>query len=213
MLGKPAIREMELIVSKLISPPVTRFAAIAIVAIAASVALLLVSTAVNARTPAPSSGSGQGQGRGQGAAAPAAPAAPAAGRSTGGPAPAVRGAAPGHPPAQRAYSPNQSYSHRVQPPTYYRGARAGVFWSAPIIATPWWHYPDPFYAYGPAYYHPPVVRLYDEPMVYIEQPPSPAVAAPATNYWYYCEDSKTYFPYVQTCASPWVRVMPHAPPP
>jgi hypothetical protein len=28
------------------------------------------------------------------------------------------------------------------------------------------------------------------------------------DYWYYCPDSQTYYPYVQTCPSPWVKVLP-----
>ncbi len=29
---------------------------------------------------------------------------------------------------------------------------------------------------------------------------------PAASYWYYCPDSKTYYPYVRQCASTWTRV-------
>ena len=39
------------------------------------------------------------------------------------------------------------------------------------------------------------------------------VATPASDgYWYYCADSKSYYPYVRGCASRWERVSPTPPP-
>jgi hypothetical protein len=101
---------------------------------------------------------------------------------------------------------------------HHRGARVGVFIGAPVVVSPWWYHPRPYY-YGayPYPYYGPVVR--EEPTVYIEQN-SPAPAAPAPQaqapqqqqqYWYYCQDTNTYYPHAQTCASPWQRVLPHAP--
>jgi hypothetical protein len=29
-----------------------------------------------------------------------------------------------------------------------------------------------------------------------------------TSYWYYCKDSKGYYPYVKRCPSGWMRVVP-----
>ena len=106
---------------------------------------------------------------------------------------------------------------------HHRG-RVGVYIGAPILS-PYW-YNRPYYGsygygygyggYGPAYYPPVVVQ--EQPTVYIEQQPSVAVApAPQAQpqqqqqYWYYCQDTQTYYPHAQTCASPWQRVMPHAP--
>jgi hypothetical protein len=31
---------------------------------------------------------------------------------------------------------------------------------------------------------------------------------PAPAYWYYCADSRTYYPYVRQCTSAWSRVVP-----
>lgn len=100
----------------------------------------------------------------------------------------------------------------------WRG-RVGVYIGAPVVVSPWYR-PWPYYAhpYSYPYYYPPVVR--EEPTVYIEQgvegassspAPAPQAQAPAQQYWYYCQDSRTYYPHVQTCASPWQRVMPHTP--
>lgn len=77
-----------------------------------------------------------------------------------------------------------------------------------------WYYPP----YAPYYYPPaPVVVEQVQPPVYIQQPqsvaPAPAAApAPAENYWYYCAESRTYYPYVKQCAGPWQRVAPQPSP-
>ena len=85
-----------------------------------------------------------------------------------------------------------------------------AFWYGPY---PYWYYPPPpYYVYSP----PPVVV--QEPPVYVQQQPAvtgpPAPPAPAAQsqtveaYWYYCPSSKGYYPSVQTCPEPWVKVPP-----
>lgn len=83
---------------------------------------------------------------------------------------------------------------------------------------PWYgaYYGAPYYGgyYGAPYYPPAVVGVPVEPPTYIErgQPPAQANGAPpADGYWYFCPDSRTYYPYVQQCASPWQPVVPQAP--
>ena len=82
----------------------------------------------------------------------------------------------------------------------YRGARFGVVIGAPFSP---WYYPPPYY------YSPPVI-IERTPQVYIEQapavPPSPSPAQ--SNYWYYCDASRTYYPYVSECPGGWQRVVP-----
>jgi hypothetical protein len=110
--------------------------------------------------------------------------------------------------------------------SFSRGARIGVFVGAPIIAAPWrYSYSYPYYGYGPyyPYYAPPAVYVQEQPAVYVEQQApaaQPAPSAPSAlnapqaqpqQYWYYCQDSKTYYPHVPQCATPWQRVIPHAP--
>jgi hypothetical protein len=83
----------------------------------------------------------------------------------------------------------------------------GVVIGAPLFWHPW-YYGGPYY--GGPYYGGPPVMVQQEPQVYIEKPP--ATAEPdATQYWYYCPDSKTYYPYVKQCASPWHKEIPHPP--
>ncbi len=81
----------------------------------------------------------------------------------------------------------------------------GVFIGAPVFAYGYgWYPPYPYY-YPPAYAVQPVT-----PPVYVER--ADEGAPPTTeNYWYYCPDTKAYYPYVGTCASPWQRVAPQPP--
>lgn len=66
---------------------------------------------------------------------------------------------------------------------------------------------------GPYYYpYPPAVAVPvpvpAAPQEYVEQgqaAPAPAQAAaqPDNGTWYYCDDSRTYYPYVKSCSSGW----------
>ena len=69
----------------------------------------------------------------------------------------------------------------------------GPVWWGP---GPWWYYPPPTYVYAP----PPVVI--QEPPVYVQQPPE--------SFWYYCPNSKAYYPDVPTCSEAWIKVPPRA---
>jgi hypothetical protein len=41
-------------------------------------------------------------------------------------------------------------------------------------------------------------------VIYVETPP-----APQPQYWYYCKERQAYHPYVMSCPSPWMLVVPH----
>jgi len=110
----------------------------------------------------------------------------------------------------------------------YSHARVGVYFGAPLYYGSWWAGPRPYY-YSPYYYAPAPVVVVREPLVYYDdrgnpvppaqvqaqapaqpsQPQQPGSSAPT---WFFCADSQTYYPYVQTCASAWQRVIPHPPP-
>jgi hypothetical protein len=62
---------------------------------------------------------------------------------------------------------------------------------------PSWYFPDP---YGYGYLLP--GAMYGSP-VYVEQGDEGRSA-----YWYYCADSKGYYPYVQQCPGGWLPVLP-----
>ena len=104
---------------------------------------------------------------------------------------------------------------------FHGGARVGVY-----VGVPW---------YGPAYYPP---ASYDPPAYYPPYPygntgvvpgapatyvervitePQPAAASlggppgqaqAQAQWWHYCQDSQSFYPYVQQCASPWQLVAP-----
>ena len=110
---------------------------------------------------------------------------------------------------------------------HHHRARVGVTIGAPVLLAPLWVSPYPYYYY-PA---PVVVRervIVREPLVFYDeqgrpvppesrsapaQPQAQAQQGAAAPIWYFCADSQTYYPYAQSCASAWQRVVPHPPPP
>ena len=80
-----------------------------------------------------------------------------------------------------------------------------------VVGPVWdpWYYPSP---YSSPYYYPPNPPIVIEraPPVYIERDEAQPTPAPI-NYWYYCNASKAYYPYVKECPSGWQRVSPQPP--
>ncbi len=94
------------------------------------------------------------------------------------------------------------------------GVQLGIVIGAPLM----WHY-RPVYPAYPAYYSPyayppyayaPRVIVPAAPPVYVERQ-DVVVSGAGQDDWYYCADSRTYYPYVQQCAGGWQRVTPHPP--
>jgi hypothetical protein len=81
-----------------------------------------------------------------------------------------------------------------------RGGRVtlGLHFGVPIYS-PYWYYPPPYY------YPYPAVIAAPTPPVYVER-------SQEDSWWYYCESSRGYYPYVKECPGGWQRVPP-APPP
>jgi len=96
--------------------------------------------------------------------------------------------------------------------SHYRGARVGIHIGVPLFRTH--YYPAPYYVYPRTIYVQPATTT-----VYVERSdtqsapePSAVPSAPAQeSYWYYCPDSKAYYPHVGSCPSPWQRVVPQPP--
>lgn len=63
-------------------------------------------------------------------------------------------------------------------------------------------YPYP-YPYPYPYYYP----YYAPPSAYAPSPPTPI--APQAQSWYYCDNPKGYYPYVNSCRSGWRQVPAH----
>jgi hypothetical protein len=103
----------------------------------------------------------------------------------------------------------------------FYGPRIGFYVGAPLLAYSLYrpYYYAPYYY--PPYYYPPVAVA--PPATYVEQPqvqsqpvPPPALlpreapqAAPQPgNMWYFCNESKAYYPYVKSCPAGWQQVTP-----
>jgi hypothetical protein len=92
------------------------------------------------------------------------------------------------------------------------GGRYGWWWVADGY---WYWYPAPVYPY-PSYVPPappPVVVMAPgappppaAPVVAPPPPPPTPTGQPPAEFWYYCDESKAYYPYVNTCNSPWRQV-------
>ncbi|MGE5237368.1 MAG: hypothetical protein ACM3ON_01035 [Chloroflexota bacterium] len=105
------------------------------------------------------------------------------------------------------------------------GHRGSNFRFGLSIGVPFWgYYPGPYYypyyapyynpyyyPYYSPYYYPPAVTVPSTPQSYIERnQPQESSAPPAI--WFYCPDSKKYYPYVRECPGGWETV-PAEPPP
>jgi hypothetical protein len=86
---------------------------------------------------------------------------------------------------------------------WHRPGGARVFISPSLVV--------PFGAYWGPYWEPyddPPVVIAPSPEVYVQ--PSPPVEPPPV-YWYYCDASQAYYPYVQECPGGWRPVTPTPP--
>lgn len=108
---------------------------------------------------------------------------------------------------------------------YYRGGYYGHHrgydvdvWFGPYSG---WGYPYyyPYYSYSYPYYYPysypytyypyaPSYNVPSEPREYIERDES---SSEPSDFWYYCRESKAYYPYVKGCPGGWQKV-PAQPP-
>jgi hypothetical protein len=86
----------------------------------------------------------------------------------------------------------------------------GVVIGGPYWGSPWYYpYYNPYYY---PYYYPyvPAVTVPSMPQEYIEQSQEELSSTPS-GVWYYCPESKAYYPYVRECPSGW-QTVPAQPP-
>ena len=72
-------------------------------------------------------------------------------------------------------------------------------------AYPYPVYPYPAYVYAPPYYPP------APPVTIVQQIPAAPPGPAPVQYWYYCDNPRGYYPYVQSCGAGW-RPVPAQPP-
>jgi hypothetical protein len=83
----------------------------------------------------------------------------------------------------------------------------------------WYFYPEPHYPYpiyvaevvefepAPVVVVPPVVVAQPPPVAVVPPVPAPPPIGPApAQFWYFCQDSNAYYPYVASCQSGWRQV-------
>jgi hypothetical protein len=87
------------------------------------------------------------------------------------------------------------WGHHGQSRHHHRGSH--FYWSGSFVI--------PWQPYG--FYAPPPVIIQQPPPVYVQPEQQ------EENYWYYCPDPQGYYPYIQNCASGWMKVVPDATPP
>jgi hypothetical protein len=82
---------------------------------------------------------------------------------------------------------------------HYRGwGGPGIYWGGPVVVGP------PWYPYG---YYPQAPTVVQQTPVYVAPQQEED-----SNYWYYCMNPKGYYPYVTSCPSGWMKVVPDANP-
>jgi hypothetical protein len=94
---------------------------------------------------------------------------------------------------------------------YFFGATIGIpgpaWYGPPVWAPrPYWAYPAVIPA--PPVYYAPAPVVVQQPPAYVRQP-----ASDESDYWYYCESPRGYYPYVKSCPGGWMKVVPETVPP
>jgi hypothetical protein len=98
-----------------------------------------------------------------------------------------------------------AHGHFVHHHAFFRPCCFGPhFFFGVGVAAPFWY---PWYPYPYPVYAPPVVAE-SSPPVYLQQD-----LQPQQQYWYYCQGSQAYYPYVKECPGGWVQVAPQPSPP
>lgn len=92
----------------------------------------------------------------------------------------------------------------------------GLHFGVPIYGPPFYHPSWPYYySYHPyhPYFPPPVQYVVppQQPQIWIERD-SFAPASPVPGFWYFCAESRAYYPSVGECPGGWQRVSPQPPP-
>lgn len=110
---------------------------------------------------------------------------------------------------------------------WHGGARVGIYLGAPIGFNYGYypysyygasHYGSPYYSPAPVYYPPvqpaPVVYTErdDASQFKVQEVPENSSQNTQESWWYYCVDSKTYYPYANQCPGGWLKVAPQPAP-
>ncbi|QGZ63989.1 hypothetical protein [Paraburkholderia acidisoli] len=102
-------------------------------------------------------------------------------------------------------------------PYYYPVAPVPYYYGPPVIVAPPPPEPPEYIEQGqqapaPAYQDQSQGQPYDQPDAQSSVPPGVAAGNDNGDTWYYCNASKTYYPYAKSCASGWRAVPAQAAP-
>jgi hypothetical protein len=94
---------------------------------------------------------------------------------------------------------------------FHGGVHGGFHGHGVVIVGPRWGWGwGPYWGWG-GYYPPPY--YYPAPQVVVQPAPvytdSPAPAE-SESYWYYCPNTKAYYPSVPSCSEAWIKVPPRS---
>lgn len=108
---------------------------------------------------------------------------------------------------------NRGHRHYRGHSHYRSGVSVGVIYGGPYW-DPWWYTPLPYYRpyYYPSYYPYYYTPAETTPPVYIERGQEQEAPSDA-GVWYYCPDSRTYYPYIKECPGGWQKVPAEPPAP
>jgi hypothetical protein len=74
------------------------------------------------------------------------------------------------------------------------------------------YWPSYYRSYRPyGWYGQSPVIVQQAPVTYVQRQAPPASVA-TQEFWYYCPDTRSYYPYTQTCPSEWLQVVPQTAP-
>ena len=87
------------------------------------------------------------------------------------------------------------------------------YYGAPYYGSPYYYSPTPVY-YPPVQQPAPVIytERRDDPQIRTQEAPRNSSQNVQASWWYYCVDSKAYYPYVNKCPGGWLRVAPQPAP-
>jgi hypothetical protein len=86
---------------------------------------------------------------------------------------------------------------------WHGGGWYGGVWYDPGWWPGWWGYP-----YYPYYYPYPYYPFYVTPPASAPPQSYEYVQPEEQHYWYFCQDPKGYYPYVNKCPKGWLKVVP-----
>ena len=93
----------------------------------------------------------------------------------------------------------------------YMGAPAPYYYPYGVPVAPAPYYAPYYYQPYPSYPPPVIVTPAAPDTTYVERPRPGQAEAQSQGTWWYCDKTKTYYPYVKECASGW-REVPATPP-